>query len=310
MEKITTICFHKLLEIVYLVSETAVIAIQVVAFGLVAIGLVRASIFLTRTLISTSRLIDYLARVTLRQDIAELLATPDFSAEVNIIPENRYEAAFTLGWLKPRIYLTSGLIENLDPESLDIVIRHELGHCRRRDPLKHMILEAGSEILWFVPLVRKYVDRFKLLSEVACDMAAVKGGHDRLDVAKTLTSLAENPAWIIQTPRPAMSSVNDNLELRVRSLLGENLKYLIQLPRKAIIISSLIVSLIFLSTSAVLAARYDSSGFVKNINTTAESCDKGHPEADFLAGMGIICPHCGTGSNKELSESAPTCHNQ
>ncbi|MCX6646334.1 MAG: M56 family metallopeptidase [bacterium] len=308
MEKIITICFHRLLGIVYLISETAVLAIQVIAFALVAIGLVRASIFLTRTLISTSRLIDYLARVTFKQDICELLVSPDFPAEVNIIPENRYEAAFTLGWLKPGIYLTSGLIENLDPESLDIVIRHELGHCRRRDPLKHMILTAISEILWFIPLVKKYIERHKLLSEVACDMLAVKGGHDRLDVAKTLTSLAANPSWIIQTPKPAMSSINDNLELRVRSLLGENLKQLVRLPRKAIIVSSLIVTLIFLSTSAVLAARYDSSGLIENISTTAKSCEQGHPESDFFARMGIVCPHCGADAYSEPSESTPTCH--
>jgi beta-lactamase regulating signal transducer with metallopeptidase domain len=307
MEKIATFCFHKLLGIVYLVSETGVIAIQITAFALVAIGLVRASIFLTRTLISTFRLIDYLARVTFKQDVRELLANPDFSAEVKIIPENRYEAAFTLGWLKPRIYLTAGLIENLDPESLDIVIRHELGHCKRRDPLKHMLFEAGSEILWFIPLVRKYLERHKLLSEVACDMLAVKGGHDRLDVAKTLTSLAENPAWIIQPPKPAVSSINDNLEFRVRSLLGENLRQLVRLPRKAIMVSYLIVSLIFLSTSAVFAARYDSSGFMKNISTTAQSCEQGHPESDFLAQAGIVCPHCGAGANSEPSESTPTC---
>lgn len=307
MEKITEICLHQLLGIVYSISEIAVLAIQVFSFALVTIGLVRASIFLAKTLISTSRLLNYLDSITYEKDIADLIDKPGIKGKVNVIPEPEYEAAFTLGWLNPQIYLTSGLIENLDPDSLDIVIRHEAGHCRRRDPLYHIILTTGAEILWFIPLVRKSLDRHKLLSEVACDHLAVNGGHDRLDVAKVLTSLAENPAWIIHPPKPAYSSINDSLELRIRSLLGENLRQLIRIPRKAIIVSSVIVSLIFMSSSAVLASHYDSSGILKNISITAESCDQGHPENDILKQMGITCPHCGSLSDSDIEDPSPTC---
>lgn len=43
--------------------------------------------------------------------------------------------AFTSGFLRPRVYLTTGLVEKLTAQERDIIERHELAHAKRFDPL-------------------------------------------------------------------------------------------------------------------------------------------------------------------------------
>jgi Zn-dependent protease with chaperone function len=52
--------------------------------------------------------------------------------------------AFCAGLLRPRVYLTEGVVRVLDPGALDAVLVHESAHARRRDPLRRLCVHATS----------------------------------------------------------------------------------------------------------------------------------------------------------------------
>ena len=52
--------------------------------------------------------------------------------------------AFTFGLLRPRTYLSQGLVDGLDAPQLQAVIAHERAHCQRRDGLRRFAVHLLS----------------------------------------------------------------------------------------------------------------------------------------------------------------------
>ena len=80
-------------------------------------------------------------------------------------------APFTLGILRPRIYLPEGL----DGETRRAVLLHEQTHLRRHDPQVKPLFYAVVCLHWFNPLVWLAFRQLEQAMEAACDEAAVRG---------------------------------------------------------------------------------------------------------------------------------------
>lgn len=303
MDKFLTICLHQVVGILYSVAEIASIGILMVSAVLTTVGLVRFSIFLVRAVVSTSGLVNSLNLVT--EDI-ELPVDGGMREHTAVYRDDSTISAFTLGWFKPRIYLSTGLINKFDKDALDIVLCHEQGHVDRRDPLKSVIAGAVSELFWYVPLVKSGVERLRLKAEVACDGYAVAVGHDPMVVAKTLLNVAE--AVPSRATVLAFGAVKSQLEVRVRALLGENILGSIRIPVGVVLASILIVGMILMASMAVISAQVDPGGSFSVIQSTIGSCDEGHGEGDLLIRLGIECPHCGPDTYEDPVTGPPTCH--
>lgn len=80
-------------------------------------------------------------------------------------------APFTLGILRPRVYLP----DDLQGTARQAVLLHEQTHIRRRDPLTKLLFYAVACLHWFNPLVWLAFCTFERDMEAACDEAAVRG---------------------------------------------------------------------------------------------------------------------------------------
>ncbi len=306
MDNILTICLHQVLGVLYSISDKSSKVILVIFTILFVVGLIRAFTYWVSTLRSTAILKKDLDGISIRTSASEMSTITDPEIFVNVVQDEKTVTAFTLGFLKPEIYLTSGLIQKFDPDELAIVIHHESGHCARRDPLQSTIIDALSELLWFIPFVGKQSDRLKIAAELACDTVAVENGYARNIVAGLLLKVTEGPSMLNPTPTPAFSSIMDQLEIRVRSLLGENPLAITRIPLKLTLVSVLIALSIVISSSTAIASHLDPGGLATSIQTTSQACADGHPEIDIFQQFGISCPHCGPDSSNEPSD--PTCH--
>ena len=101
----------------------------------------------------------------LSRQVALACKTPDGCFSGPCVP-----APFTLGLLRPRIYLPSGL----DGSARDAVILHERTHIRRGDPLTKPLFYAVACLHWFNPLAWLAFREFERDMEAACDEAAVR----------------------------------------------------------------------------------------------------------------------------------------
>ena len=80
-------------------------------------------------------------------------------------------APFTLGILRPRIYLP----DSLRDAARQAVLLHEQTHIRRGDPLTKPLFYAAVCLHWFNPLAWLAFRGFERDMEAACDEAAVQG---------------------------------------------------------------------------------------------------------------------------------------
>lgn len=80
-------------------------------------------------------------------------------------------APFTLGILRPRVYLP----DDLQGTARQAVLLHEQTHIRRRDPLTKPLFYAVACLHWFNPLAWLAFCAFERDMEAACDEAAVRG---------------------------------------------------------------------------------------------------------------------------------------
>ncbi|WP_410771648.1 M56 family metallopeptidase [Fontibacillus sp. BL9] len=96
-----------------------------------------------------------------------------------------------IGLWKPKILLSSSLLNSLSPGQLQHVLMHELVHIKRRD----LWLQVTFVILrcthWFNPLIWFAMRDMKNSGEVACDAAVLKclGNEARSEYGQTLIDL-------------------------------------------------------------------------------------------------------------------------
>ena len=102
----------------------------------------------------------------LSRQVALACKTPDGCFSGPCVP-----TPFTLGLLRPRVYLPAGLAG----PARDAVILHERTHIRRGDPLTKPLFYAVACLHWFNPLAWLAFCEFERDMEAACDEAAVRG---------------------------------------------------------------------------------------------------------------------------------------
>ena len=102
----------------------------------------------------------------LSRQVALACKTPDGCFSGPCVP-----APFTLGLLRPRVYLPAGLAG----PARDAIILHERTHIRRGDPLTKPLFYAVACLHWFNPLAWLAFREFERDMEAACDEAAVRG---------------------------------------------------------------------------------------------------------------------------------------
>ena len=130
-------------------------------------------------------------------------------------------AAFTIGWLKPRIYLTEGLLLQCEKEDIECILHHEEAHRRRRDGLHQLLARMFTSVLPN-PLIRRQLDDYALLCEQACDQEATKQLPDD-QVAGTLLKIARLQSE--RLPHAAATFVGGHIEARIMALLQPSKQY-------------------------------------------------------------------------------------
>ena len=126
--------------------------------------------------------------------------------------------AFCSGALKPRIYVTTGLLRLLTVPELEAVLRHEEHHRQGRHPLLRSLLSAATDVMFFFPVLGWLAGRILDDAELAADRAAIRRlGHQTVAAA----------LWRVGTPTiraPGQATAfGGAVELRTAQLLGDEL---------------------------------------------------------------------------------------
>jgi Zn-dependent protease with chaperone function len=149
----------------------------------------------------------------------EAIALPTPAPESWRVVDMDSPLALTAGLIRPRIYLSKRLLDDLSPAELAAVVGHEQAHRRRRDALRQLVAEVLAR-LHPPPIRRRLLADLSLASERACDEEAALSGNGRLGVAGTILKVARlNAAH--QRPSDALlqTLTGADLEARIQALL-------------------------------------------------------------------------------------------
>jgi hypothetical protein len=96
-----------------------------------------------------------------------------------------------VGFLRPRLFIASQVLELLTPEEISAAIAHENGHLAARDNLKRGLLQACRDALLIIPSGRLLDKSWSEASEEAADENAARQGNAvALDLASALVKIA------------------------------------------------------------------------------------------------------------------------
>ncbi len=181
----------------------------------------------------------------------------------NIYESGRIKTAFVLGFIRPKIYIPSGLGDT----QRRMIVMHEHTHLRRFDHIVKLIAYCVLAIHWFNPLMWLCFDLMCKDMELSCDEAVI-GGLERDSVAEycnTLLILNEKASHIA----PAFSE-NDTKK-RINNIVSYK-----KPARRILLIISVVCAVIFcigavnieikekgIDLEEVLS-QYDSSAFINN----------------------------------------------
>lgn len=151
--------------------------------------------------------------------------------------------AFCAGILRPRIYVSRGLIGRLHPAELEAVLLHERHHSRRRDPARYAAAIALKDVCFYLPVVSWLVQHLRENAELRADRAAIQGAGRR-SVAGALWTLGTD------ADSPGVAAFAGAAELRVTQLLGDPLPR--RRPARSLVLTSGIGALSLVVTAACL----------------------------------------------------------
>jgi hypothetical protein len=112
---------------------------------------------------------------------------------VALVIEDERPRAFCAGLLRPRVYVSTGLLALLDESALAAVILHERQHARRRDPLRLACGRVLARALFYVPGFGELVRGLETLAELSADEGAIAAGPEhRAALARAMLSFSEH----------------------------------------------------------------------------------------------------------------------
>ena len=117
------------------------------------------------TPVETTNLLDTVARLSARMGMAR----PPSVRMVSDVP-----GPLVLGVFRPVVILPTTLLERGDRAELELVLAHELAHCRRWDLAWDWLPTLVRALFFFHPLVSLASRETRLASEIACDELVIQ----------------------------------------------------------------------------------------------------------------------------------------
>ena len=167
-------------------ADVVAVLVLVLAVCGIALGLVT----LFRQLVATAVLIRRLVAQKIELPASVVLAASGLRLDgrIDVVTDER-PFSFCYWFLRPRICLSTALVERLDHEELRAVLYHERYHLRQRDPLRQIVARYFAAGLYVVPVVDELLSFHTLQKEIEADQEAVRASGGVRSLASALYKL-------------------------------------------------------------------------------------------------------------------------
>ncbi|MGG4489906.1 M56 family metallopeptidase [Metabacillus idriensis] len=109
---------------------------------------------------------------------------------IQVIDENAV-LSLTMGFFRPKIILSTGLLNLLDEGERQAVVLHEMYHQQNRDPLKLFILSVCSSVMWYIPILSWFYQKYRTIRELLADHYAISSLQSSADLGSALLKIVK-----------------------------------------------------------------------------------------------------------------------
>ncbi len=179
---------------------------------------VRNGIFMKR-LRKSSDLCENSEVLKLKRELMEELG---LKKQIPVWESSLVGSPFASGGIHPEIYFPQG---GTEAEQVSFVLRHELLHCRSRDPLYRKALFWICSFYWFNPFLRRLAEYYVEINEMACDEMVLKDctGKERLRYGELLAAMEcrdTTPEYTVSLTGHTKSQLERRLENMMKKKTG------------------------------------------------------------------------------------------
>lgn len=197
--------------------------------------------------------------------------------------ESEKQFAFCLGIRRPKIYISTNLVNALTIQELEAVLRHERYHLDNKDTLTMLIASIGESLLPFFPILSDLLHNYRIEREIKADAEAIQGLADEKPIISVIKKLLNSPSVAISTV-PAIAD-HDTLEPRIRAIVKKDLRF------KQFRVKNILISVASILVMSII------------ILTPVQAVEIHHAGENVM----MICPHddatCSNACKQEYSTS-------
>ncbi|MFC0211524.1 M56 family metallopeptidase [Paenibacillus chartarius] len=122
--------------------------------------------------------------------------------------------ALTMGFLRPRIVLSAGMMRLLDDAELEAVVLHERFHQLKRHPLRSFVTLWLSKVLWYVPILA-WCHRYNhMFQEVLADRYAIRVKGEESSLGSALIKLVRQGGATLPFAYSAFADTSVNFRIQ------------------------------------------------------------------------------------------------
>ncbi len=181
----------------------------------------------------------------------------NLDGKINVVKDNN-KFSFCYGLVKPKICLSTGLLNSLTENELKSVLLHESYHLKNHDPLKILLGKTSAIMFFFIPVFADIQKYYAFSKEIAADKVVIKNGNkDSLISVLSKLVVSDSPKF---AGVATLINVND-LEKRILYLTGKQIKNTFKPSFTNILLSTFVIlfSLIIVNAPVYALNLYEES---------------------------------------------------
>lgn len=166
----------------------------------------------------------------------------------NIYETDRIKTPFVLGFIRPKIFIPTGLAQN----ELDYIIKHEQVHIKRKDHIIKPLAFLAVVLHWFNPLIWFCYFLMSKDMEMSCDESVIRQSKEdiRASYSNSLLSLSVKQSGFLMP----LTFGESNVKSRIKNVLNY------KKPVFWIVLTAVV--LVVVMSLALMANPLDGAGFL------------------------------------------------
>lgn len=143
----------------------------------------------------------------------------NINSNISIILNKHKKAPYLLGFFRPKIIISSEIIDKFSLEEVRYIFLHELSHLKKKDILVNWIIILVQAIHWFNPIVWYAFHKMKQDCEIACDEMVLNyiNPKESINYGQTILNLAK--AFSNSNLTPGVTAIVNKSETKRRIIM-------------------------------------------------------------------------------------------